>query len=340
LRIALDTMGGDHGPKITVHGAYRYLQSKPGATIVLLGDREQIQYQLNMIPEKYHSSLPVVHAPEIISMSESPLDAIRKKKNSSMVVGLDMHKKGEVEAFVSAGNTGAQMAGSLLQLGRISNVKRPAIGAFLPSERGMVYIIDVGANVDSRPGHLLQFAMMAEVFVAKVFSGKNLRTGLLSNGEEAAKGNDLTVSAHKLLKENIPGFIGNIEGGDIFKGKTDIIVCDGFMGNVLLKMAESVMGVILNGVRKNIGKNLMRNVGALLVQPAFKALKQSFNYEEYGGVPLLGVDGISVICHGKSSSTAIKNALRVAKSMREKDVNNLIKEKLTLDKGKSNAQAG
>ncbi len=333
MRIALDTMGGDHGPKITVHGAYKYLQSKPGNTVVLVGDREQIAEELKSVPIKYHESLPIVHAPENISMSESPTDAIRKKKNSSMVVGLEMHKKGEVDAFVSAGNTGAQMAGSLLKLGRISKVKRPAIGAFLPSERGMVYIMDVGANVDSKPEHLLQFALMAEIFVAKVFSGKKLRTGLLSNGEESSKGNELTVATHKLLRENIPGFIGNIEGGDIFKGKTDIIICDGFMGNVMLKMAESVMSVILNGIRKNIGKNLMRNVGALLVQPAFKALKQSFNYEEYGGVPLLGVDGISVICHGRSSSIAIKNALRVAKSMREKEVNNLIKDKLTLKKG-------
>jgi glycerol-3-phosphate acyltransferase PlsX len=220
------------------------------------------------------------------------------------------------------------MAGSLLVLGRISGVKRPAIGVFLPSERGMVFLIDAGANVDSKPVHLLQFAIMSNIFVSQVFDRDSLKIGLLSNGEEASKGNETTITTHKLLTEKLPNFYGNIEGSDIFSGKTDIIVCDGFVGNIMLKMVESVMGVILSKIRRNIGKNLAKNFGAMLVKPAFHALKESFNYEQYGGVPLLGVNGISIICHGKSTPVAIKNALRVARDMNDKNVNKNIEKML------------
>jgi len=324
-------MGGDHGPHVTVAGAYQFLQHYKGHTVVLVGDRAQIQEELNKVPPKYHSSLPIVHAPENIGMSESPTEAIKKKKNSSMVVGLQMHANNEVDAFVSAGSTGAQLAGSFMLLKRIKHVKRPAIGSFLPSEKGMVYLIDVGANAEARPEHLVQFAIMAEIFVSHVFGGDNLTVGLLSNGSEASKGNEMTVQAHQLLKKELPNFKGNVEGYDIFKGKTDIIVCDGFTGNILLKMAESVMHVILNEIRKNIGKNLLKNLGAMLVKPAFRALKQSLNYEEHGGVPLLGVNGISIISHGKSSPLAIRNALSVAMEMKSHDVNKHIEEQLLIE---------
>jgi phosphate acyltransferase len=331
LQLALDALGGDHGPHITVQGAYHFLQDNPSDTVLLVGGREEIKEELKKIPTEFHSRLPIVHAPENISMSESPTDAVKRKKNSSMVVGLKLHKDGAVDGFVSAGSTGAQMAGSLLILGRLSGVKRPAIGVFLPSEQGMVYLLDAGANVDSKPLHILQFAIMGTIFVSQIFNNDSCTVGLLSNGEEASKGNENTVATHKILKEHLPGFYGNIEGGDIFKGKTDIIVCDGFIGNIMLKMVESVMGVILHQIRKNIGKNLVKNFGAMLVKPAFSALKQSFNYEEYGGVPLLGVNGISIICHGKSSALAIKNALRVAKEMKEKEVNSHIQKQLKLE---------
>ncbi len=331
MRIALDALGGDHGPRYTVEGAYQFLQHNPGHTVVLVGDRAQIQERLNHIPPKYHPSLPIVHAPENIGMSEAPTEAIKKKKNSSMVVGLKMHANAEVEAFVSAGSTGAQLAASFVHLKRIKNVRRPAIGAFLPSERGMVYLVDVGANAEARPEHLLQFAIMAEIFVSHVFESKSLSVGLLSNGSESSKGNEMTVQAHKLLRRELPNFTGNVEGYDIFKGKTDIIVCDGFTGNILLKMAESVMHVILNQIRANIGKNILKNFGAMLVKPAFRALKQSFNYEEYGGVPLLGVNGISIICHGKSSPLAIRNALKVAMQMKQREVNKHIEQQLMIE---------
>ncbi len=330
MRFALDALGGDHGPHVTVEGAYHFLKDNPEDTVILVGCRDKIKEELDKVPAEFHSRLPIVHAPENISMSASPTDAIKRKKNSSMVVGLQLQKDDEVDGFVSAGSTGAQMAGSLLILGRLSGVKRPAIGVFLPSEKGMVYLLDIGANVDSKPIHLLQFAIMASIFVTQIFNNDSCTVGLLSNGEEASKGNENTVASHKMLKDNLPGFYGNIEGGDVFKGKTDIIVCDGFTGNIMLKMVESVMGVILHEVRKNIGRNLFKNFGAMLIKPAFSALKQSFNYEEYGGVPLLGVNGISIICHGKSTSVAIKNALRVAKEMKEKEVNGHIQKQLNL----------
>lgn len=320
------------GPRATVEGAYLYIkESHDNDEIVLVGDRDLIQDRLQHIPQKYHERFSIVHAPENIEMNESPTEALKKKKNSSMVVGLELHKRGEVSAFVSAGSTGAQMAGSLFSLGRIEGVKRPAIGAFLPSEHGMVFVIDVGANADSKPNHLLQFAVMGNIFVSQVFNAPNPTIGLLSIGEEEKKGNELTVAAHQLLKQNLGNFTGNVEGGDILKGKCDIIVCDGFVGNILLKMAESVMGVIVKGIKKNIGNNLFTNLGALLVKPAFSELKRSYDYEEYGGVPLLGVDGISIICHGKSTAKAIKNAIKVAKNMQQKNVNKLIAERLNTE---------
>ena len=331
MRIALDTLGGDHGTYVTVDGAYQYLQQHPSDIIFLVGDREQIKEELIKVPAQYHTNLPIVHAPENILMTESPTEAIKKKKNSSMVIGLQLQKDGEVDGFVSAGNTGAQMAASLLVLGRIPEVKRPAIGTFLPSEAGMVYLIDAGANVDSKPVHLLQFAIMSNIFVSQVFTKEKLTVGLLSNGEESSKGNETTLATHKLFKEHLPYFYGNIEGGDIFKGKVDIIVCDGFVGNIMLKLVESFMGDIIGHIRKNIGKNLISHFGAYLIKPAFRALRQSFNYEVYGGVPLLGVNGISIICHGKSSALAIKNALRVAADMKEKDVNNHIMSQIKIE---------
>lgn len=329
MRIALDVMGGDNGPQATVEGACLYLKESPNDDhIVLVGDTPLIEERLKHIPAKIRNRLSIVHAPDNIEMNESPTEALRKKVNSSMVVGLNLHGRREVDAFVSAGHTGAQMAGSLFALKRIPGVKRPAIGSFLPSEKGMVFMVDVGANVDCKPIHLLQFALMGTIFVSEVFNQSDLKIGLLSIGEEEKKGNELTLAAHQLLKRNLQNFYGNIEGRDILKGKTDIIVCDGFVGNTLLKMAESIMGVIVKAIKHNIGSNLFTNLGAFLVKPAFTELKRSYDYEEYGGVPLLGVNGISIICHGSSTSKAIKNACKVARQMGSRNVNQLIAERL------------
>ena len=329
MRIALDVMGGDLGPRATVEGAYLYLlENSDGDKVYLIGDEVQIKEQLKKIPVNFHERLEIVHAPENISMNESPIEAFKKKKNSSMGAGLRLHSQNDVDAFVSAGHTGAQMAGSLLTLKRIPGVNRPAIGSFIPSEKGMIFLIDVGANTDCKPVHLLQFAIMGDIFVSEVFDQSKLSIGLLSNGEEEKKGNELTIKAHQLLKKNLKNFQGNVEGRDLFKGTTDIIVCDGFVGNVMLKMAESVMGLVIKSLKKNIGSNIFTNIGALLVKPAFSELKKSYDYEEYGGVPLLGVNGISIICHGKSSAKAIKNGLKVAKNMKSNNVNQLIAKRL------------
>ena len=324
MRIALDVNGGDFGPLATVEGARLYIKEFDADEIVLVGDRSKIEEQLVSVPEELRRRMPILHAPDNIEMNESPTEAIRRKKDSSMVMGLNLHKAGDVSAFVSAGHTGAQMAGSLFALGRIPGVKRPGIGTFLPGKKGMVFVIDVGANVDSKPVHLLQFAQMGEIFVHQVFKKDKLKIGLLSIGEEEKKGNELTIATHLLLKEKLENFHGNVEGRDILEGTTDIVVCDGFVGNVVLKMVESVTSVLMKHIRQYIGNNIITNIGGFLVKPAFRELKKSYNYEEYGGVPLLGVNGISIICHGKSSGIAIYNALKVAKRMKSNNVNERI----------------
>lgn len=331
MRIALDAMGGDFAPQATVEGAYLYQkETKNRNDIILVGDENLIKNECDKIGHNAEFKISIVHADEIISMNESPTEALKSKKKSSISIGLALHKKGEVDAFVSAGNTGAQMAGSLLNLGRISGVHRPAIGSFIPSEKGLVFLIDVGANSDCKPINLMQFGIMGGIFVDHIYSGSNPTIGLLNIGEEEKKGNELTQAAFHLMKKNMRGFTGNVEGRDILKGKTDIVVCDGFIGNIILKFAESVMGALTKSFRRNIGSNLFTNLGALLVKPAFSELRRNYDYEEYGGVPLLGVNGISIICHGSSSAKAIKNALSVAERMSVKNVNEHISETLKI----------
>jgi glycerol-3-phosphate acyltransferase PlsX len=329
MRIALDAMGGDFAPQATVEGAYLYQrETKNLNEIVLIGDEKRLEDQCIKIGDCKEHKISLVHAEEIIGMNESPTEALKLKKKSSISIGLDLHKKNEVDAFVSAGNTGAQMAASLLNLGRISGVNRPAIGSFIPSEKGLVFLIDVGANSDCKPINLMQFGIMGGIFVDHIYDGSNPSIGLLNIGEEEKKGNELSQATFQLMKKNLRGFSGNIEGRDILKGKVDIVVCDGFVGNIILKFAESVMGVLTKSFRRNIGSNLFTNLGALLVKPAFSELRRNYSYEEYGGVPLLGVNGISIICHGRSSAKAIKNAMSVAERMSVKKVNEHISETL------------
>jgi glycerol-3-phosphate acyltransferase PlsX len=327
MRIALDAMGGDHAPQATVEGAYLYQKATRSQNeLILVGQQDAVTAELNKHRDWKDYNIRVVHASEAIGMHESPTDAIKQKKDSSMVVGLNLHKAGEVEAFVSAGNTGAQMAASLLSLGRIPGVNRPAIGAFLPSEKGMVFILDIGANVDSKPINLFQNGVMGSIFVDHVFPVKDMKIGLLNIGAEEKKGNEATQAAYGLMKEGLRGFHGNVEGRDILKSDVHVLVCDGFVGNIVIKFAESVMGVVAKSFKRNLGSNLFTNIGALLVKPAFSEMRRSLDYEEYGGVPLLGVNGISIICHGSSNGKAIKNALRVAEQMSEKKVNQHIAE--------------
>lgn len=336
MRIALDAMGGDFAPQATVEGAYLYQKETSARNeVVLVGIQEQLLAECEKHANWQNLKISIVHADEVVAMNESPTEALKQKKNSSLQVGLNLHKQNEVEAFVSAGNTGAQMAASLLSLGRIEGVNRPAIGSFVPSEKGMIFLIDVGANADCKPINLLQFGIMGGIFVDHIYNAADLKIGLLSIGEEEKKGNELTQAAHQLMKNNLRGFYGNIEGRDILKGKVDIVVCDGFVGNVILKMAESVIGVLTKSFKRNLGSNLFTNLGALLVKPAFSELRRNYDYEEYGGVPLLGVNGISIICHGSSSGKAIKNALFVAERMGVRKVNENIAETLKRREEKS-----
>ena len=330
MRIALDAMGGDNAPQATVEGAYLYQKETQSKNkIILVGDEQKILAECTKLNECDKHNISIKNATQYIEMNESPTEALKQKQDSSMLVGIKMHKEKEVDAFVSAGNTGAQMAASLLNLGRISGVNRPAIGSFIPSEKGMVFLIDVGANADCKPINLMQFGTMGRIFVDHIFNKQDLTIGLLNIGEEEKKGNEITIAAHQLMKNNCRGFVGNIEGRDILKGKVDVVVCDGFVGNIILKFAESIMGVLTKSIKKNLGSNLFVNLGALLVKPAFSELRRNYDYEEYGGVPLLGVNGISIICHGSSSGKAIKNALIVAEQMGLKKVNEHIAESFT-----------
>ena len=331
MRIALDAMGGDLAPQATVEGAYLYQkETKNRNELVLVGQEELLKDQFRRFGDCQNCKITLINAEENIGMNESPTEALKTKKRSSIVIGLEMHKNKEVDAFVSAGNTGAQMAASLLNLGRISGVNRPAIGSLIPSEKGLVFLIDVGANSDCKPINLLQFGIMGSIFVDHIYGGVNPSIGLLNIGEEEKKGNELTQAAYQLMKKNLRGFVGNIEGRDILKGKVDIVVCDGFVGNIILKFAESVMGVLTKKFKRNIGSNLFTNIGAFLVKPAFSELRRNYDYEEHGGVPLLGVNGTSIICHGSSGPKAIKNALSVAEKMILQKVNQHITETLSI----------
>jgi glycerol-3-phosphate acyltransferase PlsX len=322
MRIALDAMGGDNAPQATVEGAYLYQKdTQKRNSIILVGNQEVLNSECLKHGDTRKYNIVIKNAAQFIEMNESPTEALKKKQDSSMLVGIKMHKANDVDAFVSAGNTGAQMAASLLNLGRIKGVNRPAIGSFIPSEKGMVFLIDVGANADCRPINLFQFGMMGRIFVDHIFNKQDLKIGILNIGEEEKKGNELSIAAHKLMKNKCEGFVGNIEGRDILKGIVDVVVCDGFVGNIILKFAESIMGVLTKSIKRNLGSNLFVNLGALLVKPAFSELRRNYDYEEYGGVPLLGVNGISIICHGSSNGKAIKNAILVAEQMGLKKVN-------------------
>lgn len=329
MKIALDVAGGDFAPRAPVEGALLYDKESRGQDeLILLGNEAEIRGIIEHHRFAKPRNIRIVHTTETIEMHEQPTAAIRKKKDSSMVRGITLVKEKEADAFVSAGSTGAQMAASLLIMGRIKGVHRPGLGAFLPCEGGVVLLIDVGANPDCKPINLLQYALMGSIFIQFIYNIPNPRLGLINIGEEAGKGNELMVAAHKMLSNAIPNFIGNVEGREILRGKADVIVTDGFTGNVVLKFAESILEVMGRSFKRSVGKNLFSLTGAFLVRHAFRDMKRNFDYQEYGGVPLLGVNGISIICHGSSSAKAIKNALKVARLMGEKNMNQHIEREL------------
>lgn len=308
MKIAIDAMGGDNAPEEIVKGAILACREL-GAEIILVGNEARI----GAILKNQSISglrLEVYNATEVIEMDEHPAIAVKNKKDSSLVVANRLVKEGSASAVISAGNTGAAMSGSLLTLGRIKGINRPAIASPMPTNTGVGVLIDAGANADCDPHNLLQFALMGSIYAEQVFGIPKPRVGLLSIGEEETKGNKLTVEAHQLLKQSPINFIGNIEGRDVHRGECDVIVCDGFVGNVVLKISEGLAGALFGQIKTALRRNLITTTGALLVKSAFQSLKGRMDYTEYGGAPLLGLNGISMISHGRSNAKAIKNAVK------------------------------
>lgn len=328
IRIAIDAMGGDFAPFSVVAGAV-LAHKTYGESIeqILVGDSNRIKGELESLNAS-HVPLQIAHATEIIGMADEPAESVRKKPNSSIVVGLNYQSQGKCDAFISAGNTGAVMAASLLVLGRLKGVNRPAIGTFFPTEKGQALVLDVGANSDCKAVNLYQFGLMGSIYYSQIFANSNPLVGLLSIGEEKSKGNETTIASYKLLSAADLNFAGNIEGRDILKGRADVVVCDGFVGNIILKFAESIDSFLGELVRRQVRVNLFAKIGALLLRPAFRDLKRNLDYAEYGGAPLLGIDGVCIICHGGSSPKAIKNAVGMARTMVMKDVNGRIEDRI------------
>jgi len=306
IRIALDAMGGDHAPAEIVKGAVLASQELD-VEIILVGNPEKIGRELRKYKEK--GKLPIVAASEVIGMNESPVQAVKQKKDASINVAVSLVKEGKANAIISAGNTGALMAAALFKLGRIPGVERPAIATEFPIPSGKVLLLDMGANVDSKPKHLQQFAEMGSLYAKYVMHIDNPRVGLLNIGEEKEKGNELTCEAWPLLKQLPINFIGNIESKEIVLGKADVIVCDGFVGNVILKFAESLTVYIFRLFKSELSKGIINKIGLALLLPALLRLRKKISYDEYGGAPLLGISGIVYKSHGRSKANAIKNAI-------------------------------
>jgi glycerol-3-phosphate acyltransferase PlsX len=323
IKIAVDAMGSDHAPMVEVDGAIQ-AATQYGISIVLVGQEPRLRELL----EKYDTtglSIDVVHASEVITMEDSAATAARRKKDSSIRVAARLMRDAAVSGVVSAGNTGAVMATVKMVLGTLPVVDRPALSTVLPTQKGKpAILLDVGANVDCKPLHLEQFAIMGDIYSRAIFGIRRPRVGLLSIGEEDTKGNELTREAFKSLKVAPINFIGNVKGRDIFKGDVDVIVCDGFTGNVALKLSEGLIETFAAMLGQELQKTLSAKVGYIFAQKAFIQFKRRLDYSEFGGAPLLGMKGITIVCHGRSNANAIKNAIRVANEFCKHNVNRVI----------------
>ncbi|MEK9727956.1 MAG: phosphate acyltransferase PlsX [Candidatus Margulisiibacteriota bacterium] len=308
MTIALDAMGGDHAPTQIILGALQAV-NQFDIHIILVGQTDVINQHFNG-----HANISIHHASEVIQMDESPLQAYKKKKDSSIHVGLNLVKEGRADAFLSAGNTGAVMSCSLFILGRIPGVDRPALASVIPTKQGRALMLDMGSNVDSKPNHLEQYALMGHFFSSQVLHVENPKVGIINIGEEEEKGNQLVQDTFALLKNNpLINFVGNLEGKDILFHKADVIVCDGFVGNTLLKFGEGLVDFLLSEIKNGIiNGNFLAKLGGFLLKPVFKSIKKRIDYEEYGGAPLLGIAGVSLVAHGKSHEKAIVSAIRTA----------------------------
>ena len=328
LKIAIDAMGGDFGPTPIIEGLIAALKKNKNFTAIAVGSKEEL---IPLIPQKYNSRIQIVDCNDVIAMHDSATDAL-KRKESSAYIAIQLVKDNKADAFVSAGHSGASMSLATLRIGRIKGVSRPAIATLMPTVDKNTLVLDVGANVDCDAKHLQEFAIMGQVYAQEVLGIDQPLTGLLSNGEEESKGNEVTKEAFKLL-ENMPDFVGNVEGNDIFNGSTDVVVCDGFIGNIMLKTAEGVADTIGKIIKQNLRKSLVSILGAVLMRKVFKSLKIKVDYAEYGGAPLIGVKAPVIIAHGKSNKKAIQNAIFQAIATAQSDLNENIESRLKELKG-------
>ncbi len=326
IKIVLDLMGSDNFPTPEFEGVKAAVKEDRSLFVYLVGKREIYDRHRDFFDEV--KNVEFVEAEQHIGMDESPIAAIRKKKKSTIRVGLSLLKKGKAHGFVSAGNTGAVMALSKLLLGVVEGVDRPALATAVPSIKGGTIILDVGANVECKPLHLEQFAIMGNIYYKIIFGKENPKIGLLNIGEEEIKGNDLMKEVHKALSVSSLNFIGNIEGKDVYTGDVDVVVCDGFTGNVALKISEGVISALMFLLKKEIKSHLSTKIGAIFLKKAFRNLKKDIDYSEYGGAPLLGIKYPVIICHGRSNPNAIKNALKFCALLYRQNIPMVIEEQV------------
>lgn len=328
MKIAVDAMGGDDGARAAVEGAVRAIV-EDGTSVCLVGRRESIERTIESIGSPV-GKVEIVHAEQVVGMDEPATSALRRKQDSSIRVCAELVRDRRAQAFVTAGNTGAAMAAAVVVMGTLPGIDRPALAALFPNRKGRSVVLDVGANVDSKPRHLRQFAVMGHFYAQEVLATPEPRVGLLSVGEEKTKGTETTREVFEVLQETGLNFVGNVEGGDIFDGSVDVVVCDGFVGNVLLKGAESVAAMVGELVREELEHSLRTRIGALLARPALAAVERRVDSEEYGAVPLLGVDGGCFIAHGSTSASGIRNAVRGAVGFVGARVHDKIRDKVAI----------
>ncbi len=319
--VVVDAMGGDVGISVNVEGSLLALKENDECKIILVGNEDEIKEELakHKEAEEYKDRIDIVHSSSVVTMHDIPSTALKTKKDSSIGIGLNLVKEGKGHAFVSAGNTGAVMAFAMFILGRIRGISRPAIAAFFPGTHHPTLILDVGANMDCKPKHLYQFAVMGSLYVSHLRNIDEPTIGILSIGEESSKGNELTSTTYKLLEESKLNFVGNIEGNGLLESKADVVVTDGFVGNAILKFGEGIIHTMKQVITEHIKQSFTAKIGALLIKNALKKAVEDMNYEKYGGAPLLGLKGITIISHGKSTPVAIKNAITTAGQLAKKN---------------------
>ena len=328
ITIAVDAMGGDNAPRAVCGGAVQACQAFPDIEIILTGDEEQLRPLLEPVSAEVRSRMRIVHAAEVIGMDEHPVEAIRKKHHSSLRLAMEMVRSGEAQGCISAGNTGAIVAGGVLIVGRLPGIDRPALGTALPTIERPSFMVDMGATVRCKPENLYQFALMGSVYSRKILKVENPEVALLSNGTEEIKGDECVAGARELLMKSALNFKGYTEGNDIVWGRSDVIVCDGFTGNVALKLAEGIMHGLKSLLTDEVKKSLQAKAGMLFLAPTVKSLWARFNYEKYGGAPLLGVKGAVLKAHGRSKEPAILSAISAARNFIEEDGVGLIQAEL------------